>query len=262
MAHNTIFLPILMYHGIRSGGDAQLASNWSAPHTVEIQAFRAQLDIIAGNGYQTIGLADLDRTELDRKSLLITFDDGHDTDLLLAAPELKRRNLNAIFFVVWSYLGRPGYLSRRQVLELRDQGLEIGSHGLTHKKLSQMGPTEMWREVLESKTRLEDFTGGPIAGFAIPFGDYNDLVLQAAWAAGYQRIMTSDFGLANREHQVMHRMGVMADVTLHDFKALLTTTRISAVRRLALNALKKRMRGLRDYGQALLAACPRKSARK
>jgi len=38
---------------------------------------------------------------------LITFDDGHQSDLTIAAPQLARRDLQAIFFVIWSYLGQP-----------------------------------------------------------------------------------------------------------------------------------------------------------
>ena len=47
-----------------------------------------------------------------------------------------------------------------------------------------------------SKHRIEDLIGEQVTSFAIPSGSYNDSVLQALWAAGYRRIMTSDFGYA------------------------------------------------------------------
>ena len=204
--------------------------------------FRAQLDAIVEGGYRTIKLDDLDRPASAPKSLLITFDDGHESDLIVAAPELARRNLHAIFFVVWSYLGRPGYLNRDQVLALRADGFEIGSHGLTHTRLTQISPAEASNELLESKRRLEDLLQEPIAALALPGGRYNDAVLEAAWAAGYRRVMTSDFRIANRENRVMPRMGPMASTTLKDFKWMLEASRAGAIRHRTIEAIGERLR--------------------
>ena len=252
MNHSTNYLPILMYHAIRSAADTALPQTASVEHAVEAGDFRAQLDTIVNCGYRTIKLDDLDRPAAEPKSLLITFDDGHQSDLLVAAPELARRNLHAIFFVIWSYLGRPGYLTRDQVLALRSQGFEIGSHGLTHTRLTQISPAEASNEVLESKRQLEELLQEPIAALAIPFGHYNDLVLQAAWDAGYGRVMTSDFGVAKRKRRVMPRMGPMADTTLRDFKWMLEASRAAAVGHHAIEAIGVRLRRLTGQGEALL----------
>ncbi len=252
MNHRGNNVPILMYHAICSAGDAALPQTASLEHAVDAGDFRAQLDAIVNCGYRTIKLDDLDRPLAESKSLLITFDDGHQSDLLVAAPELARRNLHAIFFVIWSYLGRPGYMTCDQVLALREQGFEIGSHGLTHTRLTQISPAETLNEVLESKRRLEGLLQEPIAALAIPFGYYNDVVLRAAWAAGYRRVMTSDFGVARRKHRVMSRMGPMADTTLRDFKWMLGASRVAAAGHHAIEALGVRLRRLTSQGDALL----------
>ena len=106
--------------------------------------------------------------------------------------------------------------------------------------------------MLESKRRLEDLLQEPIAALAIPFGHYNDPVLQAAWAAGYERVMTSDFGVAKRKHRVMPRMGPMADTTLKDFKWMLEASRAAAIGHHAIEAIGVRLRRLTSYGEALL----------
>lgn len=245
-------LPILMYHAISPGADTVLPQTSSIEHAVEAGDFRAQLDAIVDGGYRTITLDDLDRPTSEPKSLLITFDDGHQSDLIVAAPELARRNLHAIFFIVWSYLGRPGYLGRDQVLALRADGFEIGSHGLTHTRLTQISPAEASNEMLESKSRLEDLLQEPIAALALPCGHYNDAVLEAAWAAGYRRIMTSDFRIANRENRVMPRMGPMASTTLKDFKWMLEASRAGAIRHRTIEAMGERLRRIANYGEALL----------
>ncbi|HWN57598.1 MAG TPA: polysaccharide deacetylase family protein [Methylomirabilota bacterium] len=252
MNHRTNYLPILMYHAIWSSADGSIPQTSSIEHAVEARDFGDQLDAIVYGGYNTITLDDLERPFSVDKPLLITFDDGHESDLTIAAPQLARRDLQAIFFVIWSYLGQPGYLTRDQVVELRRQGFEIGSHGLNHTRLTQVSPAEASNEVLESKRRLEDLLQEPIAGLALPFGHYNDAVLHAAWAAGYRRVMTSDFKVANREHRIMPRMGPMAYHTLKDFKWMLEATPAAAIRHRKIEALGERLRRFVNLGEALL----------
>jgi peptidoglycan/xylan/chitin deacetylase (PgdA/CDA1 family) len=245
-------LPILMYHAISSRACTALPQTSSIEHAVKAGDFRAQLDAIVEGGYRTITLDDLDLPAAEPRSLLITFDDGHESDLIVAAPELACRNLHAIFFVVWSYLGRPGYLSCDQVIELRAQGFEIGSHGLTHTRLTQINPAEASNELLESKRRLEDLLQELIAGLALPCGHYNDAVLEAAWAAGYRRVMTSDFRIANRENHVMPRMGPMASTTLKDFRWMLEASRAGAIRHRTIEAIGERLQRIANYGESIL----------
>jgi peptidoglycan/xylan/chitin deacetylase (PgdA/CDA1 family) len=252
MKHRNNLLPILMYHAIWSRADGAIPETSSIEHAVEVRDFRDQLDAIVSGGYHTLRLDDLELPISARKPLLITFDDGHESDLTIAAPELARRNLHAIFFVIWSYLGRPGYLSREQLLELRARGFEIGSHGLTHTGLTRMSPAEAANEILESKQRLEDLLQEPIAGLGLPFGHYNDAVLKLAWAAGYRRVMTSDFRVANREHRVMPRMGPMAYTTLRDFKWMLEASPAGAICHRTIEAIGERIRRLANYGEAIL----------
>jgi peptidoglycan/xylan/chitin deacetylase (PgdA/CDA1 family) len=235
-------LPILMYHGIRRFPTDQLPTGWSRSHAIDASAFVAQLDAIVQRGRQSITVAALDQPALPSRPVVITFDDGHLSDHQIAAPELKAQQLTATFFVTCSYLGGPGYMAREQVRALHDGGFEIGSHGLTHKRLSEVSPAELWREALDSKHRLEDLLGAEVSSFALPFGAYNDAVLQALWAAGYRRIMTSDFGYARRQDSVMHRMGVMSHTTLRQFEALLDAGPSWAARHRLLEGLKKRLK--------------------
>ena len=62
----------------------------------------------------------------------ITFDDGNESDALIALPELAKRNLKAIFFVVAGRIGLPHYLDRVALRDLMSAGMEIGSHGMHH----------------------------------------------------------------------------------------------------------------------------------
>ncbi len=252
MNDKTSDLPILMYHAISSAACMALPQTSSIEHAVRERDFCAQLDAIVEGGFFTVTIDELDRPASESKPLLITFDDGHESDWIVAARELARRNLHAIFFVVWSYLDRPGYLSREQVIALRAAGFEIGSHGMTHTRLSQISLAEASSELCESKRRLEELLQEPIAAFALPGGHYNDAVLEAAWTAGYQRVMTSDFRIANRENRVMPRMGPMASTTLKDFKWMLGASRAGAIRHRTIEAIGERIQRIASYGEGLL----------
>ena len=76
-------------------------------------------------------------------------------------------------------------------------------------------------------------------------------MLKAAWAAGYQRVMTSDFRIANRENRVMPRMGPMASTTLRDFKWMLEASRAGAIRHRTIEAIGERIQRLANYGEAI-----------
>jgi len=242
MTSDTIQFPILVYHGIRRTPGDPLPAGWGKGHAIDAASFAAQLDAIVASRRQIVSLADLDQRSLAAQSLLITLDDGHCSDYLIAAPELSRRHLTAAFSITWSFLGRPGYLDRQQVREMRGQSFGIGSHGLTHKRLTEVGPAELWREALDSKRRIEDLIGEEISTFALPSGSYNDSVLQALWAAGYRRIMTSDFGYARSGDSVMHRMGVMAETTPREFRNYLTAGSSWAARHRLLEGIRRRFR--------------------
>ena len=239
---DTTFLPILMYHGIRNSIADPLPAGWSRRHAIDARSFTGQLDAIVGGGLHPISLAAMDQPGAPQHPMVITFDDGHSSDYLIAAPELTCRGLTAVFFITASFLGRPGYVRREQVRELRAGSFEIGSHGLTHKRLTEVGPAELWREVLDSKYRLEDIIGEEVSSFALPSGSYNDGVLQALWAAGYRRIMTSDFGRARRSDSVMHRMGVMAETAAREFQRFLTASPSWATRHRLIQGVAKRLR--------------------
>ena len=174
--------------------------------------------------------------------MIITFDDGHSSDYTIAADALEMRQLSAVFFIPWCYLGQPGYLEKSQVRRLRARSFEIGSHGLTHRRLTQLSQEELWREVLQSKLRLEDLLGENITTFALPYGAYDDFVLQAAWAAGYRRILTSDFGIASRQHHVMRRFSVLANTPFSHFKRIIDLNRGAVATMRIINGLKRRIR--------------------
>jgi hypothetical protein len=93
---------------------------------------------------QTIGAT----RETSSPPVVITFDDGNESDALIALPELAKRNLKAIFFVVGGRIGLPHYLDRAALRDVVSAGMEIGSHGMHHSltgaSFSPLCSTSKW----------------------------------------------------------------------------------------------------------------------
>ncbi|HTY54080.1 MAG TPA: polysaccharide deacetylase family protein [Candidatus Binataceae bacterium] len=238
-------LPILMYHSIGSGDRDEVPQPWSRFHSVPYRSFLAQLDTLVGHGYQSIPLAKLNQAVEITKPIAITFDDGHSSDLI-AAEALHDRGLRAIFFITWSNLDRRDFLKPSEVRDLDRIGFDIGSHGLTHVPLTDESPADLRRQLVESKDRLEHLLGKSVDDFAIPFGRYNKLVVETAIGAGYQRIMTSDFGCAQlgSDAIVFPRMGITRETTLADFKLMLTARWFDIARQKIALGISRRLRNL------------------
>ncbi len=143
-----------------------------------------------------------------RDDVVITFDDGNASDLEQALPALQERGLTATFFVVAGRLGTPGFLDTAGVRALADAGMEIGCHGMRHRRWRGLDSSALHEELVEAKRVLELVVGCPVHAAACPYGSYDRRVLRAARASGYRRVYTSDGGPAGREAFLQARTSV------------------------------------------------------
>jgi peptidoglycan/xylan/chitin deacetylase (PgdA/CDA1 family) len=129
----------------------------------------------------------------------ITFDDGNESDALIVLPELAKRKLKAIFFVVGGRIGLPHYLDRAALRELVSAGMEIGCHGMHHVDWRRLDPVMLHVQVDAARRRIEDICGKAVTKIAIPFGSYDRRVLKQLRAEHLECVYTSDGGLAQSD---------------------------------------------------------------
>src|SRR5690242_5005716 len=92
---------------------------------------------------------------VDRKDVMITFDDGNASDLELALPALHERGLTATFFVIAGRLGAPHFLDEAGVRALAAAGMMIGCHGMHHRRWRGLDQSALHEELVEAKDILE-----------------------------------------------------------------------------------------------------------
>ena len=109
--------------------------------------------------------------------LTLTFDDGNSSDVTVALPTLQANGQVGTFYLASGYLGTLAHLTNAQALQLKDAGMEIGAHTITHPDLTTLSPAVVQAQLLDSKIALEALLGVPVPNFASPFGAYNADVL-------------------------------------------------------------------------------------
>jgi peptidoglycan/xylan/chitin deacetylase (PgdA/CDA1 family) len=158
-----------------------------------------------------------------REDVTLSFDDGNSTDVDIALPALRERGLLATFFIVPCWLGTHGFLTEADVRTLAASGMTVGNHGLAHRFWTQLSATDLEHELTEGRRRLEQLTGTRITTLAIPYGAYDDAVLETLRRHDYAHVFTSDGGTAKREVWLQPREHLRADQTRVDLERMLTS---------------------------------------
>ena len=226
--------PILMYHEVGAHKPGSKLNVWR----VEEKDFEAQLDLLSKRGYRGVSLrALMENSSEEHKRAAITFDDGYEGVLTRALPLLKARGFSATVFVVAGKLGgtndwdgeTPGdaLLTGDGVRALHAAGIEIGSHGATHRALPELSDADLEAEVKGSKETLERVLGAPVTSFCYPYGACDDRAAAAVKNAGYRAAtvirggIQDDFSDAFR----LKRVAVRGTNGLLDFSLALTRGR-------------------------------------
>jgi hypothetical protein len=80
-------------------------------------------------------------------------------------------------------------MNAAEIREVAAAGVTIGAHALSHPMLSQITEAAAYRELSESRSKLETALGGPVLSLAYPFGDAGSVTPREpvlAHRAGFQ----------------------------------------------------------------------------
>jgi peptidoglycan/xylan/chitin deacetylase (PgdA/CDA1 family) len=125
----------------------------------------------------------------------LTFDDGYRDFAEHALPVLRRYRFTATVFVVaeriggrneWDADGPPKeIMADDEIRRIDGAGMEIGSHGLRHVRLSATCRASLRAELVCSRQILESVVRHPVRGFCYPYGDLDRRAVEEVRRVGY-----------------------------------------------------------------------------
>lgn len=182
--------PILTYHQVASARTADTP-------TVSPERFDQQMGWLKQR-WKPIPLDRLvdaleQGTSLDRRSVVVTFDDGTAELFTNAFPALVRHEIPATVFLIVGRIGTPGFLSWNQIHEMARQGITFGSHTLNHDYLPEMALPDAEKSLADSKRQLEE-QGMPAKHLSYPAGGFTREIAEAARRIGYRSACTTNRG--------------------------------------------------------------------
>jgi peptidoglycan/xylan/chitin deacetylase (PgdA/CDA1 family) len=175
-------LVILFYHGV---------SRSQRPK------FARQMDFL--KRHTCIVPADWAGGTMEGRACAITFDDGFVSTLANALPELQERQIPCTLFVPAGVMGRaPDWEMEASVVrdeivadghtisKLASPLVTVGSHSMSHRRLSQITVDLARSEIEHSRSVLSDLLGREVRLISFPYGDYDRSVVDLCVQAGYE----------------------------------------------------------------------------
>jgi peptidoglycan/xylan/chitin deacetylase (PgdA/CDA1 family) len=185
-------IAVLMYHELGVEGRPPCQSDPGyRRYIVPASAFQSQLAYLKSSGYAGISMGE-SLKGVHGRCVVLTFDDGCETDLKVAAPLLHDLDFRATFYVTVGFLGRPGYMTESEMRELSAAGFEIGCHSMTHPYLTELDDAGLYQEIVGAKEKLEQVLGCAVEHFSCPGGRFDERVVATVKEAGYATLANSE----------------------------------------------------------------------
>jgi peptidoglycan/xylan/chitin deacetylase (PgdA/CDA1 family) len=219
-----IGVPILCYHSISESKDNELL--------LSPEKFKSQLKYLKDNGYTPITMDELynflkNNKSIPEKSVVITFDDGYRDNYTTAFPILKEFGFKATVYVISNFVENDLYMTKAQIKEMSDWGIDIESHTDNHEDLSKLTLDQQYETMKKSKEQLETILSKKVDYIAYPFGKFNVNTRKVAEKAGYKLGFSLAGGLADKGDNAYNidRLYISNNYTIDEFITKLTKTK-------------------------------------
>ncbi len=112
-------------------------------------------------------------------------------------------------------------LTEVQIQEMvESERVTFASHSVHHYLLAKCDRETKRTELRESKRQVEELTGLPCTTLCLPGGSYDSEVLDEAFQARYESVLTSDTGPVENSKRVLKRNGIFREHYLYRFADL------------------------------------------
>ncbi len=219
-------IPVLMYHALENlHHPAGAKGPGEQLYVLQAGQFREQMEYLHREGFSTYLLEEL-AVMPDRpgKAVVITFDDGHESNYSIAIPQLKEFGFRAEFFVTSQWVGTPNYLKPDQIRMISSEGMAIGAHGASHAFICDLDDAGLDVELREPQLILSSLIDKPIISFSAPGGRIDSKMEQVARRFGYTILCGSNPGFLDSTtmDSVIPRLAIRNSYSLQEFASLVS----------------------------------------
>ncbi|MEW5676065.1 polysaccharide deacetylase family protein [Flavobacterium enshiense] len=166
-------LPILMYHNVAEGNQS------AGGLTISEHLLERHFRYLSENKYVTFHLQELEhKTELPKKSVVITFDDVT-VNQQFAVALLQKYNLKATFFIPFAYVGKTDQWNNGEEtimsyddLKSLPPNIELGYHSFAHRKYAALSETEINQDFQQCFEQIRENGLSMHQSVAYPYGNY------------------------------------------------------------------------------------------
>jgi peptidoglycan/xylan/chitin deacetylase (PgdA/CDA1 family) len=123
----------------------------------------------------------------------INFDDGYQSMFDNGLPILDAAGLKSTQYIITQKVGTDSYVTLDEVMQMYNNGHEIGVHTRTHPNLTTLTDAQMTDEILGAKQDLISWGIMPTT-LAYPYGGYSPAVEAVVLSAGLRGARDSDLG--------------------------------------------------------------------
>src|SRR3990167_10948241 len=217
---------IMLYHAVGSG-----------PQALEHQLFFKQMAWLREH-CKVVSLTNLLQIPVvgDGIQVAISFDDGYACLYREVAPILSHFNMPAIVYINTGWIGDSetsrkssdpnaghyfgeSFLIWNEVLELAQQGWEIGSHGVDHLDLTKQSHDCVAAQLTRSKQMIESYLQHPCLHFAYTWGKHTKKLREMVAQSYYQYAVAGHHTVVSKKENsyALPRMNVEQRYSMEDF---------------------------------------------
>lgn len=212
---------------------------------VTVSEFEEHMKYLYEHGYYTASIKDIEeflynKKKLPENTVVITFDDGYESNYIYAYPILKKYDFKALIFLIGSRITQNEHiqdpnaipkLSYEQIQEMAESGLvEFGNHTFDahdfiddKPRLLSMSSEELLTDFKKISVLFDKIGLPQPKSIAYPFGKSNDISIESAKISGYNLGFTVNYGFVYQDStpMLLNRIIVPANTSTGEFKALL-----------------------------------------
>jgi len=115
-----------------------------------------------------------------RAAVTLTYDDAVPNQIKYHVPLMEERGFRGTFFVFANAISRGQSNNWEPWVRIAEKGHEIGSHTLSHPRLTELSEEEIERELSESKRIIGEHIGEDPLTFAYPYAQHDPRVRRIA----------------------------------------------------------------------------------